>query len=98
MAQEERPPRQINRGYDDRNQQGRSYQRPAQNNYREQSGGGYSPPSGFQPQGGRTDFRQQRPSPQQREENEQQAIREFQRGDRMPTFESDDRDGKMPWE
>jgi hypothetical protein len=82
------------RGYG--NQQGRSYQRPPQNNYqnnyRQQSGGGYGQ------QGGRTDFRPQRQSASQREASEQQAMQEFQRGDRMPDFGNGDRDEKLPWE
>jgi hypothetical protein len=88
MQQDERPARQVNNGYQ---QQGRSYQRPQQNAYREQSGGGYGQ------QGGRTDFRQQRPSPQQREANEQHAMKDFQRGDRLPDF-GERNPETLPWE
>jgi hypothetical protein len=94
MAQDERPARQVNSNYGG---EVRSYQRPQQNqynSYRQQSGGGY----GQGNQGGRTDFRQQRPSPQQRQANEQAAMEDFQRGDRMPDFGSGDREGKLPWE
>jgi hypothetical protein len=90
MAQDERPARQVNNNYGG---EVRSYQRPQQNSYRQQSGG-----NGYENQGGRTDYRPQRQTASQREAAEQQATREFQRGDRMPDFGSGNREGKLPWE
>jgi hypothetical protein len=84
MAQEERPARQVNSNYGG---EARSYQRPQQNSYRQQSGGSAAGNSG------RTSYRSQKQNVDQ-----DAANRDFQRGDRMPDFGSGNRDEKMPWE
>lgn len=98
--QDERPARQVNNNYGG---EVRSYQRPQQNSYRQQSGGnqGYGERQGNQTgsqTGGRTDYRPQRQTASQREATEQQATRDFQRGDRMPDFGDGNQDEKLPWE